>query len=177
MGIDGKDALDVLTRLVQAGIETWIDGGWAVDALLGEPTRPHQDLDIVVHQKHVEELRGLLSREGYNEVERPDTRPWNFVLADCNGREIDVHAIVVDGEGNGWYGPAEKGVGYPAESLTGTGVINGQQVKCISAEWMVRFKTGYELRSDDYRDLIALCQRYRLPFPESFDPNVLGATQ
>lgn len=99
MEIDGNDALDMYIRLVESGIETWIDGGWAVDALLGEPTRPHKDLDIVVHQEHVEELRRLLSREGYKDVERPDTSPWNFVLADRNGREVDVHAIVLDGEG------------------------------------------------------------------------------
>ena len=68
------------------------------------------------------------------------------------------------------YGPTEKGVMYPAESLTGTGVINGHQVKCVSAEWMVKFKTGYELQLADYRDIIALCQRFRLPFPEGFDP-------
>jgi len=32
------------------GIEIWLDGGWGVDALLGEQTRPHKDLDIVVEQ-------------------------------------------------------------------------------------------------------------------------------
>ena len=29
-------------------IKVWIDGGWGVDALLGECTREHQDLDIIV---------------------------------------------------------------------------------------------------------------------------------
>ena len=28
-------------------IAVWIDGGWGVDALLGECTREHQDLDIM----------------------------------------------------------------------------------------------------------------------------------
>ena len=29
-------------------ITVWIDGGWGVDALLGEWTREHQDLDIMI---------------------------------------------------------------------------------------------------------------------------------
>jgi len=37
-------------RLRALGIEIWLDGGWGVDALLGEQTRPHEDLDIVVEQ-------------------------------------------------------------------------------------------------------------------------------
>ena len=30
------------------GLAFWIDGGWGVDALLGEQTRPHSDLDLAV---------------------------------------------------------------------------------------------------------------------------------
>ena len=30
------------------GVELWIDGGWSVDALLGQQTRPHKDLDIAI---------------------------------------------------------------------------------------------------------------------------------
>ena len=32
----------------ELGITVWIDGGWDVDALLGEWTREHQDLDIMI---------------------------------------------------------------------------------------------------------------------------------
>ena len=37
--------LDLFDEL---GIKVWIDGGWGVDALLGECTRKHQDLDIII---------------------------------------------------------------------------------------------------------------------------------
>src|SRR5215469_5954459 len=37
------------------------------------------------------------------------------------------------------------GVEYPFDSLTGAGSIQGYPVKCISAEWMVKFRAGYEL--------------------------------
>jgi len=39
--------VDLLQLFESAGIEVWLDGGWAVDALLGEQTRPHKDVDIV----------------------------------------------------------------------------------------------------------------------------------
>jgi lincosamide nucleotidyltransferase A/C/D/E len=43
--------------LEKLGIEIWVDGGWGVDALLGEQTRPHKDLDIAIQQKDVPQLR------------------------------------------------------------------------------------------------------------------------
>ena len=129
-----SDAADLYRAFNDAGIRIWIDGGWAVDALLGRQTRPHSDLDIAVEQSNLARLRELLAARGYKDVPRDDTSAWNFVLGDDQGREVDVHAIVFDRDGNGLYGPAEKGAMYPAAALTGTGAINGQVVECISAE-------------------------------------------
>jgi lincosamide nucleotidyltransferase A/C/D/E len=92
----------------------------------------------------------------------------NRRLGDGTGYEVDVHAITLDAEGNGLYGPKEKGVMYPAASLTGTGVVNGIAVKCVSAEWLVKFHTGYELDKDDFQDVLALCDRFGLNYPEGF---------
>jgi aminoglycoside-2''-adenylyltransferase len=85
-----------------------------------------------------------------------------------NGREVDFHVIVLDDQGNGLYGPTEKGEMYPSASLTGTGSINGRIVRCISPEWMVKFHSGYELREKDFRDVSALCRKFGLELPESF---------
>ena len=54
------DVISLYTELENLSIAIWIDGGWGVDALLGEQTRPHQDLDIAVQQKDVPRLRQLL---------------------------------------------------------------------------------------------------------------------
>jgi hypothetical protein len=35
-----RDVVEILDRLDAAGVEAWLDGGWAVDAVLGEQTRP-----------------------------------------------------------------------------------------------------------------------------------------
>ena len=162
------EVFSLYIELQELGITIWIDGGWGVDALLGEQTRPHKDLDIAVQQKDVSTLRKLLQARGYKEIKLEEARPWNFVLGDENGREIDFHVIVIDDEGNGLYGPADKGEMYPAASLTGIGSINGRQVRCISPEWTVKFHSGYELKEKDFRDVSALCRKFGIPLPEAF---------
>jgi lincosamide nucleotidyltransferase A/C/D/E len=162
------DVINLYTELEKLGITIWIDGGWGVDALLGEQTRPHQDLDITVQQKDVPKLRQLLQARGYKNIKLEGARPWNFVLGDENGREIDFHVIVIDERGNGQYGPTEKGEMYPAASLTGTGSIDGRTVKCISPEWMVKFHSGYKVMEKDFRDVSALCRKFGIELPEAF---------
>jgi len=53
-------------------------------------------------------LRNLLQARGYADIKLEDARPWNFVLGDENGREIDVHVIALDGQGNGIYGRQKR---------------------------------------------------------------------
>ena len=153
---------------VAFGIDLWIDGGWGVDALLGEQTRPHKDLDIAIQQKDVPVLRQFLETRGYKEIKAEIARPWNFVLGDANGREIDVHVIVLDEQGSGIYGPPEKGEMYPAASLTGMGTIEGHTVRCISPEWAIKFHAGYELTDKDFRDVSALCKKFQIALPEIY---------
>jgi lincosamide nucleotidyltransferase A/C/D/E len=162
------DVIRLYVELENQKITIWVDGGWGVDALLGEQTRPHKDLDIAIQQKDATRLCNLLLERGYREVKPEEANPWNFVMGDESGREIDFHVIVLDEHGNGLYGPREKGVMYPAASLTGNGSINGQTVRCISPEWMVKFHSGYKLTEKDFRDVSALCHKFRIPLPESF---------
>lgn len=162
------DVIDLYSQLDALGIVIWLDGGWGVDALLGEQSRPHSDVDIVIQHKDVPRLRELLERRGYADVPRDDTSTWNFVLGDAQGRLVDVHAVTLDAEGNGLYGPAEKGMMYPAGSLTGRGVLKEHPVKCISAEYTIKFHTGYKLRESDFKDVSALCMRFDLDYPEEY---------
>jgi len=161
--------VDFYRTITQSGVELWIDGGWGVDALLGEQTRPHEDLDVAIQEKDVPVLRHLLQERGYTDIKLEDARPWNFVLGDENGREIDVHVIVLDHQGDGIYGPPEKGEKYPAASLTGTGNIDGQAVLCISPEWMVKFHSGYDLREKDFRDVSTLCKKFGIELPAVYE--------
>ena len=162
------DVIGLYTTLENLGVEIWIDGGWGVDALFGEQTRPHRDLDIAIQQKDIPKLRQWLQARGYKDVKLEHARPWNFVLGDESGNEIDVHIIVFDDKGNGLYGPVEKGEMYPAASLSGTGLIEGRTVRCISPEWMVKFHSGYELKDKDFRDIAALCKKFGIELPEEY---------
>jgi lincosamide nucleotidyltransferase A/C/D/E len=152
----------------ELGIVLWVDGGWSVDALLGEQTRPHADLDIAIEERYVPRLRDWLAARGYRDVERDDTSPWNFVLGDEHGHQIDLHVIVLDAEGNGIYGPPERGEMYPAAALSGSGVIAGRPVRCISAEWLVTFHSGYALRETDHHDVDLLCRRFGIAYPAEY---------
>lgn len=163
-----EDVIDFYTKMEHLGVEIWIDGGWGVDALLGEQTRVHGDLDMVIQQKDVPKALELLKKQGYGDVPRPDTSPWNFVMGDDEGHEIDFHVIVFDDEGNGICGPVEKGAIFPAGSLSGTGTIGGHTVRCITPEHMVRFHTGYEPRENDFKDVHALCKRFGIDLPEGY---------
>ncbi|MBN1263212.1 MAG: GNAT family N-acetyltransferase [Candidatus Pacebacteria bacterium] len=160
--------VDLYMDLEGQGVKIWLDGGWGVDALLGKQTRPHEDVDIVIQKKNLGKLRKFLEERGYHDVERPDTKPHNFVLGDDEGHLFDIHVIVIDSKGDGIYGPPEKGEKYPADSLTGKGTISGQAVRCISAKRMVEFHTGYDPRETDYKDVAALCKKFGIKLPKVY---------
>ncbi len=162
------DVIKFYTDLGKSGMGIWIDGGWGVDALLGKQTRLHADLDIVIEQKDLRKAVEMLEKQGYQNVPRDDTRPWNFVLGDKKGHEIDFHVIVIDNAGNGIYGPPEKGEMYPAGALVGLGRIKKHPVKCIAPEYMVKFHTGYKPRESDYQGIDALCKKYGIALPEEY---------
>jgi len=162
-GMSARDVLGLVDLLGEHGIAVWLDGGWGVDALLGRQTRPHGDLDIAVRHGDVPRLRAALAARGYEERSRPDTSPWNFVLADALGHEIDVHSFVFDEKGD-----HVAGIDYPAASLTGTGTIDGRPVACIAAEYVVQFRSTYEPRERDYEDVFALHERFGIALPEVY---------
>jgi lincosamide nucleotidyltransferase A/C/D/E len=131
MEMTAAEALHIYAALDRAGVAVWIDGGWGVDALLGRQLRPHEDLDIALAWRDVGTLRTTMEQAGYAEV-RAESQ-WNFVLSD-GGHELDVHAFIHDERGE-----LVDGVAYPAASLTGSGVIEGHTVRCISAPYMIEF--------------------------------------
>jgi lincosamide nucleotidyltransferase A/C/D/E len=157
------DVLEILDLFASHQIEVVIDGGWGVDALLGRHTRTHSDLDIAIQHTDVPVMRALLEVHGYSDVPRDDTWECNFVMGDGLGHEIDIHSYTFDEEGQHIYG-----VAYPFESLSGTGTLNGQPVRCITPEWMVKFHAGYDLDENDYKDVSALCQKYGIEMPPEF---------
>jgi len=158
-----KDAADLIALLEQNGLEVYVDGGWAVDAVLGEQTRPHDDLDVALPHAQVSRLRAVLSTRGFREEPRKDSWECNFVLIDEAGRRLDVHSYTLDAAGLN-----VGGVPYIGEQLTGRGVIGGYGVRCVSPEWLVKFHTGYELDNNDWHDVRLLCERFQIPVPDEY---------
>ena len=156
--------LSLLTLFEQHAIEVHVDGGWGVDALLGEQTRNHEDLDIALPHKYVPKLRALLAARGYAEVPRPDSWECNFVLGDAQGHLVDVHSYTFDDNGNNIFG-----VAYEPHHLTGNGTIGGHPVRTIPPDIMVEFHTGYDVDENDYRDVKALCERFGIALPVIYE--------
>lgn len=158
------DVIAFVKMLNEHGIPVCIDGGWGVDALLGEQTRLHNDLDIAVEHKDVPKIRALLEAHGYGDVPRDDTRDCNFVLGDDAGHLIDFHSYTFDSVGNLTFG-----VAYPYDSLQGQGSIGGFPVNCITPAWMIKFHTGYPVDDNDYHDVKLLCRKFGFALPAEYD--------
>lgn len=157
------DVIELLDRLEEAGLDAWFDGGWGVDALLGEQTRPHKDVDLVVQVVDVARLRAALAPDGYELVHGEVDS--NFILRDGRGREIDVHPVRFDAAGDGIY-RMEDGDDwiYPAAGFAGTGRIGGRAVKCLSPEVaMLCHAGGYEPHEKDFHDMRLLNARFGTP--------------
>lgn len=158
------DVLQIYNLLTGSGVTTHIDGGWGVDALVGEQTRQHSDLDIAIPVQDVALARRLLEGEGYHEIPRNDSTADMFVLSDGNGHEIDIHAYNFDADGNN-----DGGVEYPLGSLNGQGIIGGQAVHCIAPEYVLRFHMAYEPKAKDYHDVKLLCDKFGLRMPKQYE--------
>ena len=159
-----EKVIEIHDLLNHFNIEIIIDGGWAVDALLEEQTRPHDDLDIAVSHHHVQQLRSVLFEHGFTDLPRPDTTDYNFVLTDNEGNKIDVHSCLFDEAGNNIYG-----IAYPTmDCFSGIGTINGCTVKCITPHWLVKFHTGYEVDEMDYHDVKHLCKKFDIELPQDY---------
>ena len=166
--MDARDVVELLDFLEQSGLEIYVDGGWAVDALLGNQTRSHDDLDIAIPHGQVPLLRRLMTTRGFHERPQADSWECNFVLADAAKRRLDVHSYTLDATGQNM-----SGVPYAAEHLTGTGIIAGRSVRCIDPEWLVKFHVGYNVDEKDYHDVRLLCERFGWPLPSEYSKFLL----
>src|SRR5688500_18619374 len=163
MSADG--AVEIVQLLENAGIEVWLDGGWAVDAALGEQTRTHKDLDIILRMSDIPALEQVLFEHGFST--KDGGTETNFVLAKGLELEVDVHGIVFDEAGNGVYrmGSGSDWI-FPADGFKGTGSILGRIVKCLTPDVQVLCHAhGYVPSEKDFRDMELLKERFGLELP------------
>ena len=167
------DVVEVLDVLERAGVDVCVEGGWGVDALLGEQTRAHADLDVALRRSDLDRAAAALGEGGFvHDADAAPGLPARYVLRDERGRQVDVHPLDFDGAGNGWQrlGRAAWGL-YPAGELAASGSIASRVVRCITPELQLRFHLGWELDEKAERDLRLLGGRFGLPLP----PGLAGA--
>lgn len=166
--MEARDVLDALDVLDAVGIEPILDGGWGIDALLGEQNRDHDDLDLVVPLVEIDTVVAALTAVGF--ALRVDLRPTRLVLADRDGHQIDLHPVRIDADGDWWQtaaAPDGSDAHYPASDLA-SGWVAGRPVRCISANLQVRHHTGYDPQSRDLHDLDLLQGRFGVSLPERY---------
>jgi lincosamide nucleotidyltransferase A/C/D/E len=164
--IDADQALDVLARLQAAGVRAWIGGGWGIDALIGEQTRRHDDLDLAINTRDEAHTIQTLQQAGFRIVE--DHRPTRFVMRTSGGAEVDLHPVDFTHHGPGvQHVPDGNPFLYPPDAFA-TGRIAGRLVPCLSAVQQVRFHLGYPPLDKDHHDMRLLRDRLGLTIPPPY---------
>jgi lincosamide nucleotidyltransferase A/C/D/E len=116
--MDAERVLDLLSHLESREISVWLDGGWAVDALLGEQTRLHDDLDLVSRVEDSARIESALGDRGY--VLAGGGLPHSFELVDAEGHQVDAHPVLFRGDGDGVYPMVDGGESvFPAAGFGG----------------------------------------------------------
>jgi lincosamide nucleotidyltransferase A/C/D/E len=170
--VSAEDVIKIYRRLSEHGIQIWLTGGWGIDALLGEQTRPHKDLDVVMLLDDVARMCALLARDGYDlaylwpenrqAVDKQGTETATaFVLQDAQWQEIDIHALVLDEQGNGIPAWAEaEGFIFKKEDLAGQGTVAAFKVQCLTPQMQVLCHRGYEVPEKQLQDLERLHSKF-----------------
>ena len=162
-----EDVLEAIDAL--AGLRFWLDGGWGVDALLGEQTREHSDLDAAIDRNDLGKADRRLRRLGYQrsgEVDPGD--PARYVMRTAAGSQVDFHVLEFDLRGDGWQTLADgERHRYPGADLTAGGRIGKRAVPCISPALQLRHHSGYEPTDRDRIDMQRLASRFGLELPDS----------
>ncbi len=170
-----EDVISVYQYLSANDIQIWLTGGWGIDALLQVQTRPHKDLDFISLVDDIVRLQDLLSREGYSLKELWSENCWvmdsdgiktptAFVLQDMVGRQIDVHAMRLDDRGNGIPAWSNEELIFKRENLAGEGSITGVAIPCISYKMQILCHKGYNLPSEQLRDLEKLRKKFGVEY-------------
>lgn len=169
--VGSEDVTEILDRLADRGIEVWVDGGWGVDALLGEQTRAHDDIDLVIARSDCFAAQDALAPLGFEyAADIEPGLPARLALRDPDDRRADFHPLVFDETGNGWQELVEGPWGrYSAEGLRGVGTIGQRRVCCLAPELQVCHHLGYQPDADDHHDMHRLAERFQLALPPPYD--------
>lgn len=131
--MDAERVVETLDALKKAGVAVCCMGGWGVDALIGEQSRVHHDLDLIIERKNWSAARGALAALGYQawyEQSSDGLLGDRVVVRDRALRVVDLHPVDLDA----------------AEVEIVTGTIASRPVRCLSAGAQLRAHQGFRNR-------------------------------
>jgi lincosamide nucleotidyltransferase A/C/D/E len=121
-----EDVIEVLAGLDAGGIDYWVDGGWGIDALVGQQTRIHHDLDLGVSHDDVARVEALLP--GF----RRESEEASF-YTDERGRAVDLLLVECTPAGQLRQKlPGGRRLHYEESETHALGYIDGRSVRCAS---------------------------------------------
>jgi lincosamide nucleotidyltransferase A/C/D/E len=162
--LKAEDVLLLVDLLESADVQTWMDGGWGVDALLGYQSRDHYDLDLVADLRQVSQILHTLNKLGFTLQE--DELPVRFVMSNDDMGRVDFHTVTFDEAGGGIQAQPDGGeFRYPPDGLT-TGSILSKPVRCVSPRVQLLCHQGYEADEKDKHDVLLLHKKLHLELPE-----------
>ncbi len=165
--IDAESVLRVVAALVNAGVSVWLDGGWGVDALVGEQTREHDDLDCVIALSDAPAARDALAALGF--AVSLDELPTRFVIQDRSDRRVDFHTVTFDATGTATQHLQDGTTApYPAQGFSGFGHIAGVRVACLTAAVQSLHHLGYDPDEKDHHDMGLLADRLGIELPAPY---------
>jgi len=162
--VSKTDAKQILQFATDARIKVVLDGGWGVDALLGQETRVHNDIDLFVDKKDYHNFIQMIENKGFYEIKMEYTTNSHTVWQDPNERIIDLHCFEYSENGRIVY----EGEYFPAETFSGNGKIDEIEVACIEPYSQVMFHLGYEFDENDVHDVMLLCERFQIEVPKEY---------
>jgi lincosamide nucleotidyltransferase A/C/D/E len=158
-----ETVVDLLKKSDFIDVDIWVTGGWGVDALLGQQSRLHNDIDLFVQKKDRVVFTEMIRSNGYHEanIEETDTIVWRGT----NDSIIDLHLFEFTEEGALCF----QNKIYPADIFNGTGTIGGIRVRCMPAEAQVLYHQGYRQNEKDRHDVLLLCKTFGISIPEEYE--------
>jgi lincosamide nucleotidyltransferase A/C/D/E len=165
--MDAPSVLSVVATLQQAGVGVWLDGGWGIDALVGEQTREHDDLDCVIALVDAPTAQDALAALGFSIT--LDERPTRFVVRDRFDRRVDFHTVTFDATSGATQQLQDGTIApYPAQGFSGLGHIAGVRVACLTATVQSLHHLGYDPDEKDYHDMGLLANRFGIDLPAPY---------
>ncbi len=154
--------LDRILR--RAHIRYWLRGGWALDFLLGEITRQHGDIDLVIWKRHAGRVQRVLREARY--AGEHTTMPATDAKFSKRGQDISV-LFIERGQPGMLATAGFKDSRWSEDVLRGRGCLADLTCRVISARGLLEEKEktpgwlGRPVRDKDIESMALLQQLIR----------------